>query len=103
MIYMYLYIFYSSFHWGAFSSSYPSVCHCHFFHYLLAFSIYTFVLTATNDTHVHIYNPFEVKHGKLDFCFRFTYPTPNSYLLHDSESSAPEAIFASVCFFLPWT
>lgn len=44
--------------------------------------------------------PFEVRHGKLDFCFNFMYRTPSSYLMHSSEFLAPEAMFLSVCSFL---
>lgn len=44
--------------------------------------------------------PFEVRHGKLDFCFNFMYRTPSSYLIHSSEFLAPEAMFLSVCSFL---
>lgn len=93
-IYVSMYIFYSSFHWGTFFPSYSPITTFLSFSTCLAFTTYIFFPNAISDIQMFLYLvPLNMKHGKLDFNFCFAHPTPVSCLIHNSESSTLDSAF----------
>lgn len=94
-IYVSVYIFYSSFHWGTFFPFYyPPTTTFISLSTSLAFITYIFFPDATSDIQMFMYPVhLKMKHGKLDFYFYFAHHTPVSCLIHNSESSTLSIAF----------